>query len=53
LSKHLEEHSAVVVKVVLDSIITHTSAWFLDREIHQFVIIEILFPCVSELVVVW
>jgi len=23
--------------VVLDSIITHTSAWFLDREIHQLV----------------
>ena len=21
--------------VVLDSVITHTSAWFLDREIHQ------------------
>jgi len=23
--------------VVLDSVITHTSAWFLDREIHQLV----------------
>jgi len=23
--------------VVLDSVITHTNAWFLDREIHQLV----------------
>jgi len=23
--------------VVLDSVITHTSAWFLDRDIHQLV----------------
>jgi len=24
--------------VVLDSVITHTSAWFLDGEIHQLVL---------------
>jgi len=23
--------------IVLDSVITHTSTWFLDREIHQLV----------------
>jgi len=38
MSKHLKEHSTVVVKK--DSVITHTSAWFLDREIHQLVISE-------------
>jgi len=30
-------HCTVIPVVVLDSVITHTSAWFLDREIHQLV----------------
>jgi len=29
--------STIIPVVVLDSVITHTSAWFLDREIHQLV----------------
>lgn len=31
-------HCTIIPVVVLDSVITHTSAWFLDREIHQLVI---------------
>jgi len=31
-------HCIIIPVVVLGSIITHTSAWFLDREIHQLVI---------------
>jgi len=27
--------------VVLDSVITHTSTWFLDMEIHQLVVIKV------------
>jgi len=30
-------HCTIIPVVVLDSVITHTSAWFLDGEIHQFV----------------
>jgi len=30
-------HCTVIPVVVLDSVVTHTSAWFLDREIHQLV----------------
>ena len=30
-------HCTIILVVVLDSVITHTSAWFLDREIHQLV----------------
>jgi len=30
-------HCAIIPVVVLNSVITHTSAWFLDREIHQLV----------------
>jgi len=29
-------HCTIIPVVVLDNVITHTSAWFLDREIHQF-----------------
>ena len=28
-------HCTIIPVVVLDSVITHTSTWFLDREIHQ------------------
>jgi len=28
--------------VALDSVITHTSAWFLDGEIHQLVILQVI-----------
>jgi len=30
-------HCTIIPVVVLDSVVTHTSAWFLDREIHQLV----------------
>jgi len=30
-------HCTIIPVVVLDSVITHTSAWFLNREIHQLV----------------
>jgi len=30
-------HCTIIPVVVLDNVITHTSAWFLNREIHQFV----------------
>jgi len=34
--KNMSPHSIIPV-VVLDSVIIHTSAWFLDREMHQLV----------------
>jgi len=30
-------HCTIIPVVFLDSVITHTSAWFLDSEIHQLV----------------
>jgi len=30
-------HCTIIPVVILDSVITHTSAWFLDGEIHQLV----------------
>jgi len=30
-------HCTIIPVVVLGSLITHTSAWFLDREIHHLV----------------
>jgi len=30
-------HRTIIPVVVLDSVITHTSTWFLDREIRQLV----------------
>jgi len=30
-------HCTIILVVVLDSVIIHTSAWFLDSEIHQLV----------------
>jgi len=31
-------HCTIIPVVVLDSVMTHTSGWFLDREIHQLVV---------------
>jgi len=36
-------HCTIISVVVLDSVITNTSAWFLDREIHQLVIKETIY----------
>jgi len=33
-------HCTIIPVIVLDSVITHTSAWFLDREIHQLVCVK-------------
>jgi len=33
-------HCTIIPVVVLDSVITHTRAWLLDREIHQLVLIS-------------
>jgi len=35
-------HCTIIPVVVLDSVITHTSAWFLVGEIHQLVLVETL-----------
>jgi len=37
-------HCTIIPVVVLGSVIAHTSAWFLDREIHQLVNYIIEFP---------
>jgi len=34
-------HCTIIPVVVLDSVITHTSAWFLDGEIHQLVLMVV------------
>jgi len=34
-------HCTFIPVVVLDGVITHTSAWFLDREIHQLVLLTL------------
>jgi len=31
-------HCTIIPVVVLESVITHKSAWFFDREIHQLVL---------------
>jgi len=33
-------HCTIIPVVVLDSVITHTRTWFLDREIHQLAVIS-------------
>jgi len=40
-------HCTIIPVVVLDNVITHTNAWFLDREIHQLVFL-CNFYCVND-----
>jgi len=40
-------HCTIIPVVVLDSVIAHTSAWFLDRRIHQLVCFIIMYSMVT------